>query len=175
MYPDQLIEFEEIISTVNDTMHGISTVISTRPQLVSTATSMSQPRNVDTKYDDTHIIGYEQAKQFLHENIVLPLTITPEQYDILFQGIRSRSNILLFGPPGSGKSCLVRSAAQQASAPLRIIYPSDILSKYQGESERSLSQLFDVSNDEIDQKRILFFDGTCCGLFFFPSIRCHRI
>lgn len=114
----------------------------------------------ETGHLNTHIVGYEQAKQFLHENVVLPLTVSEKQYDSLFHGIRSRSNVLLFGPPGSGKSCLVRTAANQAGVPLHTIYPSDILSKYQGDSERSLSQLFERSSDTKDAKRILFFDGA---------------
>lgn len=51
----------------------------------------------------TNIIGSEDAKQILYENIVLPLSLSNSLRCQLFQGIRSSvGNVLLFGPPGTG-------------------------------------------------------------------------
>ena len=53
----------------------------------------------------SQIIGCEEAKQILYENIVLPLSLPLNIRSELFQGVRSSGgNVLLFGPPGTGNS-----------------------------------------------------------------------
>jgi vacuolar protein-sorting-associated protein 4 len=56
-----------------------------------------------------------------------------------------------------GKTCLVQATAMESSAKLFSIRPSEVLSKYQGESERYISQLFE--NAQQLEKAIIFFDG----------------
>eukprot|EP01041_Mallomonas_annulata_P012929 gene12929-27274_t len=106
-------------------------------------------------FDD--IIGSDFAKQALHENVILPLTIDKNLRNKIFNGIRGATgNCLLFGPPGTGKTCLVQAAACEAKATLFSIRPSDVLSKYHGESERYLSGVFEKARQT--KKAIIFFD-----------------
>lgn len=57
----------------------------------------------DTMINFSKIIGCEEAKQILYENIVLPLSLPIQIRSSIFQGVRSSGgNVLLFGPPGTG-------------------------------------------------------------------------
>jgi ATPase family associated with various cellular activities (AAA) len=92
------------------------------------------------KFSD--VVGNAAAKQSLYESVILPFSLTsPSTPNItgdsraqIFSGIRSRmGNVLLFGPPGCGKTLLVQASAAESGAELFSVRPSDILSKYQGE------------------------------------------
>jgi len=101
------------------------------------------------------IAGLENVKQALREAIVLPIA-KPE----LFTGARRPwSGILLFGPPGCGKTLLAKAAATECSATFFSASSADLLSKWLGESEKLISSLFKVARlrapslifmDEID-------------------------
>lgn len=109
-----------------------------------------------------NIIGNIDAKQLLFENVVLPM-ILPVQCKVrIFRGIRGGcSNVLLYGPPGTGKTLLVQAVSAEAGATLFSIRPSDILSKFQGESERFIRDLFASARRNTGTsgtKSIIFFD-----------------
>ncbi len=101
------------------------------------------------------IAGLENCKQSLREAIVLPM-IKPE----LFTGARKPwSGILLFGPPGCGKTLLAKAAATECKAKFFSVSSADLLSKWLGESEKLISALFKLARknapslifmDEID-------------------------
>eukprot|EP00605_Chrysophyceae_sp_TOSAG23-4_P000384 GSChrysophyteH1.ASY1.ANO1.440.1 assembled CDS len=116
-----------------------------------------------------NIIGCEDAKQALYESIVLPLMLPNHLSSTVFTGIRGGiGNVLLHGQPGTGKTMLVEATANEAGVHLLLIKPSDILSKYQGQSEAALKSIFlSVSNLSSCQSCILFFDE-------FDSIACAR-
>lgn len=103
------------------------------------------------------VIGQEMAKIALMENVIFPLTLCKAESEKIFRGIRAGAgNVLLHGPPGTGKTCLAQAAANEAQAELFAVRPSDILSKYQGESERYISNLFKLARQST--KAIIFFD-----------------
>lgn len=101
------------------------------------------------------IAGLENCKQSLREAIVLPM-IKPE----LFTGARKPwAGILLFGPPGCGKTLLAKAAATECKAKFFSVSSADLLSKWLGESEKLISTLFKLARknapslifmDEID-------------------------
>jgi len=101
------------------------------------------------------IAGLENCKQSLREAIVLPM-IKPE----LFTGARKPwAGILLFGPPGCGKTLLAKAAATECRAKFFNVSSADLLSKWLGESEKLISTLFKLARknapslifmDEID-------------------------
>lgn len=107
------------------------------------------------------IIGHKDAKLRLEEALLsLALQTLPPQ---VLAGIRggSLSGILLHGPPGTGKTMLAHALAGEVGASFLSVSPADILSKYVGESEKSIQHLFMVAKHEARQNRhgcILFLD-----------------
>jgi len=104
----------------------------------------------DVKWTD--IAGLEGSKQALREAIVLPI-MKPN----LFTGARKPwSGILLFGPPGCGKTLLARAAATECKATFFSVSSADLLSKWLGESEKLISSLFKVAR--IKAPSLIFMD-----------------
>ena len=98
------------------------------------------------------IAGLKSSKQALREAIVLPI-MKPK----LFTGARKPwSGILLFGPPGCGKTLLARAAATECEATFFSVSSADLLSKWLGESEKLISSLFKVAR--IKAPSLIFMD-----------------
>ncbi len=98
------------------------------------------------------IAGLENVKQNLREAVVLPIA-RPE----LFTGARKPwSGILLFGPPGCGKTLLAKAAATECQATFFSVSSADLLSKWLGESEKLISALFKVAR--IKAPSLIFID-----------------
>ena len=104
--------------------------------------SKSMPKEIiSTKFSD--IIGHGPVKLRLEE-VLLPLALPPSLADSILTGVRSHSaSILMYGPPGCGKTQLAKAVAGEAQAAFLSVGPSDILSKFVGESEQSIRNLFD--------------------------------
>ncbi|CAH0395767.1 unnamed protein product [Bemisia tabaci] len=98
------------------------------------------------------IAGQEVAKQALHEMAILP-ALRPE----LFTGLRSPARgLLLFGPPGNGKTLLARAVATSCNATFFSISAASLTSKYVGEGEKLVRSLFAVAREL--QPSIIFVD-----------------
>ncbi|MHA1729364.1 MAG: AAA family ATPase [Promethearchaeota archaeon] len=98
------------------------------------------------------IAGLPEPKQALRESVVLPVT-HPE----LFRGARKPwSGILLFGPPGTGKTMLAKAAANEIKCTFMIADSASITSKWLGESEKLAKNLFAVAR--IKAPTLIFFD-----------------
>lgn len=108
--------------------------------------------------DEVHwedIAGLESAKNSLKEAVVYPF-LRPD----LFRGLREPvRGMLLFGPPGTGKTMLARAVATESNSTFFSISASSLTSKYLGESEKLVRALFAVAKklspsivfvDEID-------------------------
>lgn len=110
------------------------------------------------------VIGNNEAKKALFENVVVPIRLKDKLKEgKLLVGVRKvgKNSILLHGPPGNGKSSLVQAAANEAKATLISVRPSDILSKFHGESENILKNIFDSAEKSqfgTHKPAIIFFD-----------------
>lgn len=104
----------------------------------------------NVKWDD--VAGLEGAKDALKEAVVLPV-----KFPQFFTGKRKPwSGILLYGPPGTGKSYLAKAVATEADSTFFSISSSDLVSKWLGESEKLVSQLFDMARE--NSPSIIFID-----------------
>ena len=110
------------------------------------------------------VIGNNEAKKAQFENVVVPIRLKDKLKEgKLLVGVRKvgKNSILLHGPPGNGKSSLVQAAANEAKATLISVRPSDILSKFHGESENILKNIFDSAEKSqfgTHKPAIIFFD-----------------
>ncbi|HET8681400.1 MAG TPA: AAA family ATPase [Micromonosporaceae bacterium] len=80
-----------------------------------------------------------EVKQTLTETVLWPLTY-PDTFDRL--GVQPPRGILLYGPPGCGKTYLVKAIAGTGRANVLSVKGAELLSKWVGESERGVRELF---------------------------------
>ncbi|MEM4486735.1 MAG: CDC48 family AAA ATPase [Zestosphaera sp.] len=97
--------------------------------------------------------GLEDVKQELREVIEWPLK-NPESYERL--GVESPRGILLYGPPGCGKTLLAKAVATESGANFIAIKGPEILSKWVGESEKAIREIFRRARQVAPA--IIFFD-----------------
>ncbi|MEM4080579.1 MAG: AAA family ATPase, partial [Metallosphaera sp.] len=97
--------------------------------------------------------GYDDVKKEIREYIEFPL----KNKDLAkTYGLRPPKGVLLFGPPGCGKTLMMRALAGEAKLNFIYVNVSDIMSKWYGESEARLKELF--ANARKNAPCILFFD-----------------
>jgi SpoVK/Ycf46/Vps4 family AAA+-type ATPase len=97
--------------------------------------------------------GLDAVKQQIRRKI-----ITPFEKPALFQTFRKRAGggVLLYGPPGCGKTMLARATAGEVSARFFSVAITDVLNKWIGESERQLAAIF--AQARAAAPAVLFFD-----------------
>ncbi len=126
------------------------TEIEVKPQAVETAGEMG-PRVPEVTYED--IGGLEDEIQKVREMIELPLK-HPEVFQQL--GIEAPSGVLLQGPPGTGKTLLAKAVANEADAWFTSINGPEVMSKFYGESEKQLRDIFEEAQE--NSPAIIFID-----------------
>ncbi|UWG50364.1 ATPase of the AAA+ class, CDC48 family [Halalkaliarchaeum sp. AArc-CO] len=102
-------------------------------------------------YED--IGGLDEELELVREMIELPLS-EPEVFARL--GVEPPKGVLLYGPPGTGKTLIARAVANEVDATFITIDGPEIMSKYKGESEERLREVFQEA--EAEAPAIVFFD-----------------
>ncbi|MGA4994478.1 AAA family ATPase [Nonomuraea bangladeshensis] len=99
------------------------------------------------------VAGMDAVKESLRVKLLLPLQ-QPELFAAY--GKRAGGGVLLYGPPGAGKTHLARAAAGELGAAFISVGLADILDMYIGSSERNLRATFDLARR--NRPCVLFFD-----------------
>ncbi len=102
-------------------------------------------------YED--IGGLDKEIERVREMVELPLR-HPELFDKV--GIEAPKGVLLHGPPGTGKTLMAKAVASETNANFYNIGGPEIMSKYYGESEERLREIFEEA--EKNQPAIIFID-----------------
>jgi vacuolar protein-sorting-associated protein 4 len=104
----------------------------------------------NVKWSD--VAGLESAKEALREAVILPI-----KFPHMFTEKRKPwRGILLYGPPGTGKSYLAKAVATEANATFFSVSSADLVSKWLGESEKMVRNLFQLARE--NKPAILFID-----------------
>ena len=102
-------------------------------------------------YDE--IGGLKEEVSAIREMIEIPMK-HPEVFERI--GISPPKGVLLHGPPGTGKTLLAKALANELDAHFKTINGPEIMSKYYGESEKQLREIFEEA--EKNSPAIIFLD-----------------
>ena len=116
---------------------------------ISTETSVD--RKVRVTYEE--VGGLRQEVKAMREIVELPLR-HPELFTRL--GVEPHSGILLYGPPGCGKTLIAKVLASESEANMYSINGPEIMNKYYGETEAKLRDIFKEAKD--NSPSIIFID-----------------
>lgn len=136
----------------------VDKLMKTLPKGIDENAAKNILNEIVVKGDEVHwedVAGLEGAKKALKEAVVYPF-LRPD----LFMGLREPARgMLLFGPPGTGKTMLARAVATESKSTFFAISASSLTSKWHGESEKLVRALFALAKalapsiifvDEID-------------------------
>jgi len=123
----------------------------TEIELKREVVEVKDERLSDVTYED--IGGLRDAISKVREMIELPLK-HPELFERL--GVEPPKGVLLFGPPGTGKTLLAKAVANESSAYFKVINGPEIVSKWYGESEKKLREIFEEAQK--NAPAIVFID-----------------
>ncbi|KAH8243965.1 hypothetical protein KR032_011770 [Drosophila birchii] len=121
------------------------------PEADSTITMLSPDERPEVSYSD--IGGLDLQKQEIREAVELPLTHAQLYKQI---GIDPPRGVLLFGPPGCGKTMLAKAVAHHTTASFIRVVGSEFVQKYLGEGPRMVRDLFRLAKENAPS--VIFID-----------------
>ena len=131
------------------TPKGVIKIDKTTEVNISSETSID--RKVRVTYEE--VGGLKEKTKAMREIVELPLR-HPELFARL--GVEPHSGILLYGPPGCGKTLLAKVMASESEANMYPINGPEIMNKYYGETEAKLRDIFKEAKD--NSPSIIFID-----------------
>src|SRR5438132_2652316 len=138
---------------VTNTTPPAEAVIVTEGTEVLVGEQVKEPIRAIPKISYEDIGGLRPVIQKVREMIELPLR-HPELFERL--GVEAPKGVLLHGPPGTGKTLLARAVASETNANFLSIGGPEIMSKYYGESEERLRDVFKEAQENAPS--IIFID-----------------
>ncbi|MHA1346957.1 MAG: CDC48 family AAA ATPase [Candidatus Heimdallarchaeaceae archaeon] len=140
------------VASVTPTANAVIMTSETNIQISDKQWEDIKARQIERlSYED--IGGLSEEISRIREMIELPLR-HPELFKRL--GIEPPKGVLLHGPPGTGKTLLARAVANETEANFYVLSGPEIMSKFYGESEQKLRDLFKEASDNAPS--ILFID-----------------
>ena len=110
-----------------------------------------QSENFTGSFSD--IGNYEATKKELHDAVIAPIE---ERGISRAYNVRPARGLLLFGPPGTGKTMLMRALANDIKAGFFLVKASNLISAFPGETERTIANIFAIAKK--NAPAVLFFD-----------------
>ena len=138
----------ELLQRLKVTMSDFLAAMKTVPPSLMREVLIEVP---EVRWDD--IGGLDEVKQQIREAVEWPL-----RYPHIFEqmGIRPPKGVLLYGPPGCGKTLLAKAAATESGANFIAVRGPEVLSKWVGESEKAIREIFRRARQVAPA--IVFFD-----------------
>lgn len=99
------------------------------------------------------VAGLNEVKEEIKNKLIYPF-LHPDKAELY--GIRTGGGILLYGPPGTGKTHIARAVSNEVDAIFYSIKPSEVMSKWVGESEQNIKNLFQTARD--NERSVIFID-----------------
>jgi transitional endoplasmic reticulum ATPase len=145
-----------------------------QPQIVSYKVVDIEPeqaviisKNTEVIFSEKPAAGFEGLKRISYEDIgglkdelqrVREMIELPMRHPELFQklGIEPPKGVLLYGPPGTGKTLIAKAVASESGAHFISIAGPEVISKYYGESEQKLREIFEEAEESAPS--IIFID-----------------
>lgn len=140
-----------VIETVPDGLVTITDTTTIHLHYSDTEQPSPSPQSYGVTFDD--IGGLSNEIDLVRETIEFPLE-DPETFAEL--GIEPPTGVLLYGPPGTGKTLIAKAVATNINAHFYHISGPEITSKYKGESEERLREIFKDASESAPS--IIFFD-----------------
>lgn len=173
LYPDTpLAEFyKELIGKYKNRVSTLEKILADRARGDMSGPGSSSTGQVDTAFEILRpeqrslktfndLVDLEIVKKALKRSVVYPVK-SPELYPLGWP-----KGILLFGPPGCGKTEITLALANEVGATLINISPANIMSKWLGDAEKNVKSLFNTARDLTSQGRpVIIFIDEVDGLF----------
>lgn len=109
-----------------------------------TACESSSPLNNDETLSFSSVGGLAKIIKELKTSVLLPI-MHPDRFSMIPHSLRHLKGVLLYGPPGCGKTLLARALARESKMNFINLTCSSIFDKYVGESEKMLRGAFSLA------------------------------
>lgn len=108
-------------------------------------------RRPSQKFSD--VAGLQEVKDILMEDVILPFK-HPHVYERY--GVKPGTGVLMYGPPGNGKTYIAKAIAGELDADFFPVLASSIKDKYVGETEKNMERLFEEASQS--DRAVVFID-----------------
>lgn len=151
VYKDYIVQCEKRVEILKG-VSGITVGAKASAESGRTKVDLSLKEKPEVKWED--IVGLEDAKKAIKDSILFPLR-RPDFFPLGWP-----RGILLFGPPGCGKTLLAAATAREITASFYNVDAASLMSKWLGESEKNVAKLFNEAREVSMRGRpaIIFID-----------------